>query len=196
MSEQKKYIETVWHGRGGQGAITASQLIADSAYHEGFKGVTTAPSFGAERRGAPVMAFLRLAENPIRVFSQIDEPDIVVVLDPTLLPVIRLEEHLKEETTVIVNTTHSPEQIGLGKFKKVGTADITAIALQNSLTIAGSAILNTPILGAFSKTTGLVGLESIEAAIISRFGEKRGRLNVKAAEEAFKSTTIHNRSND
>jgi pyruvate ferredoxin oxidoreductase gamma subunit len=190
MSKEKKYIEVIWHGRGGQGAITASQLIAEGAYKEGFKGVTTAPSFGAERRGAPVASFLRLSHEPIRSFSQISDPDIVVVLDPTLLPLLNLKKNYRHNATVIVNSTMKPDEIDLSDFKKVGIADITRIALDNNLTLAGSAILNTPILGAFVKTTGLIPLELVEESISSKFSEKAAAMNIDAARQTYDATEV------
>ncbi len=191
MTKEKKYTEVIWFGRGGQGAITASQLIAEGAYQEGFAGVTTAPSFGAERRGAPVAAFLRLAHEPIRIFSQISDPDIIVVLDPTLLPILKLQEKYRSDAVIIVNSTRSPEELQLDSFKKVGVADVTRIALDNNLTIAGSAILNTPILGAFVKTTGLVSLEGVEKSISKKFSDDKALLNIAAARQTFEATKVH-----
>ena len=191
MTKEKKYIEVIWHGRGGQGAITASQLIAEGAYREGFKGVTTAPSFGAERRGAPVASFLRLSQEPIRSFSNVSDPDIVVVLDPTLLPLLNLQNVYRHDATVIVNSTQTPEQIGIEKFQKVGVADVTRIALDNELTLAGSAILNTPILGAFVKTTGLVPMELVEASISSKFSAEKAPLNIAAARQTYETTKVY-----
>ena len=190
----KKYIEIIWHGRGGQGAITAGQLMANSAYHEGFRGMTAVPIFGAERRWAPVRAFLRLSKEPVNIFSQIEDPDIIVVLDPTLLPIINIHLNPRKDITVIVNSNKKIEEIGLQDFQKVGIADITRIALNNNLTIAGSSILNTPILGAFAKTTGLVSMPSIEKSIITRLGEKQGAANIKAAKETFEATTVYTRN--
>ncbi len=195
MTIKKKYIEVIWHGRGGQGAITASQLIAEGAYHEGFKGVTTAPSFGAERRGAPVASFLRLSQETIRSFSQVSDPDIIVVLDPTLLEILKLKETYRSDATVIVNSTKKPEEIGLESFQKVGIADVTRIALNNNLTIAGSAILNTPILGAFVKTTGLVPFERVEESIKAKFSKEKAALNISVAHQTFEATTVYENGN-
>ncbi len=191
MTAKKKYTEVIWFGRGGQGAITASQLIAEGAYREGYEGVTTAPSFGAERRGAPVAAFLRLSHEPIRIFSQILDPDIIVVLDPTLLPILNLREKYRDDAILILNTTHTPEELGLASFKKVGVADITRIALDNKLTLAGSAILNTPILGAFVKTTGLVTLPTVEESIMGKFSAEKAPLNIIAAQQTFEATQVY-----
>ncbi len=192
MPDKKKYIETTWYGRGGQGAITASQLVAEAAYSEGFKGITTAPSFGAERRGAPVAAFLRLSSEPIRIFSQIYDPDIVVVLDPTLLPVLDLKNKYRKDTIIIINSTKKPEELGLGYFNKIGIADITKIALENNLTQSGVAILNTPIIGAYVKVTGIIGLASVEKAIMKKFSKEKAAVNMLAAQIVHDITIVYN----
>ncbi|MBU4270200.1 2-oxoacid:acceptor oxidoreductase family protein [Candidatus Dependentiae bacterium] len=191
MIIKKKYTEVIWYGRGGQGAITASQLIADAAYEEGYRGVTTAPSFGAERRGAPVSAFLRLAHEPIRIFSQISTPDIIVVLDPSLLPVLDLPGRFPASSVVIINSKYTPEKLKLEHFNTVGIADITTVALENNLTMAGVAILNTPILGAFVKVTGLVSLAAVEKAIIKKFSSTGARINMLTARIIHDATKIY-----
>lgn len=191
MSTEKKYVETIWHGRGGQGAITASQLIAEAAGIEGYPGITTAPSFGAERRGAPVAAFLRIAEKPIRIFSQIQDPDYIVVLDSSLLPVLNLSARLKPTSVILVNSRLTPEELGLSFFNRVGTADITKISLDHDLKTSGVPILNTPILGSFVKLTSMVKLESVIEAITNKFGSKKAVGNIEAAGEAFEATRIY-----
>ncbi len=192
MPDKKKYIETTWYGRGGQGAITASQLVAEAAYTEGYKGITTAPSFGAERRGAPVAAFLRLSSEPIRIFSQIYDPDIVVVLDPTLLPVLDLPSKYRKDTVIIINSTKNPEELGLGYFNKIGIADITKVALENNLTQSGVAILNTPIIGAYVKVTGIIGLASVEKAIMKKFSRDKAVINMLTAQIVHDITIVYN----
>ncbi|MCU0847060.1 MAG: 2-oxoacid:acceptor oxidoreductase family protein [Spirochaetes bacterium] len=189
----KKYTEVIWYGRGGQGAITASQLVAEAACIEGYKGITTAPSFGAERRGAPVAAFLRLSREPIRIFSQVTDPNIIVVLDPTLLPILDLRTRFDKNCTVIVNSTRDPVELHLDGFRKMGIADITSVAVENGLTIAGVAILNTPILGAFVRLTDLIGMPSIETAIKNKFGGGKAERNLAAARIIYDSTRIYER---
>jgi len=191
MASEKKYIEIVWHGRGGQGAITASRLIANAAHYEGYKGITTAPSFGAERRGAPVSAFLRLAQEPLRIFSQINDPDVIVVLDPTLLSILDLERIYSTNSTLIINSTETPEKLNVSGFKKIGIADITSVALENNLTMAGVAILNTPILGAFVKTTELVSMQSVEWSIEQKFSAENAVKNIHTAKQIYESTKIY-----
>lgn len=192
--QTKKYTEVIWYGRGGQGAITASQLIAEAAYIEGYKGVTTAPSFGAERRGAPVAAFLRLSAEPIRIFSQVADPDIIVVLDPTLLGALRLTERYRRDALVVINSTKTASELKLDYFEKVAVADITKIALDNNLTMAGVAILNTPILGAFVKLTNLVSMEGIKTAIMHKFSEEKAKLNYHVADLIYHSTVIYSKT--
>jgi 2-oxoacid:acceptor oxidoreductase gamma subunit (pyruvate/2-ketoisovalerate family) len=189
--EEKKYIEVIWYGRGGQGAITASQLVAEAAYIQNYKGITTAPSFGAERRGAPVAAFLRLSSEPIRIFSQVSHPDIVVVLDPTLIDALDLPSKFNHNIKVIINSTKTPDELKLNMFKEVAVADITRVALENNLTMAGVAILNTPILGAFVKATNLVSMESIKQAIEKKFSAEKAKLNFHTAELIYHSTVIY-----
>ena len=194
MSPEKKYIEIVWHGRGGQGAITASQLIAEAAAMEGYPGITTAPVFGAERRGAPVAAFLRIAREPIRIFSQIQNPDYAVILDPTLLPVLNLPAKLDPSTVIIINSAQTPEELGLSFFNRVGTADISSISIKHNLKAGGLPVLNTPILGSFAKTTSIVSIESVTESILRKFGHEKGAGNIEAAKEAFEETRLYEKN--
>jgi len=189
MPDDKKYTEVIWYGRGGQGAITASQIIAEAAYLEGYQGVTTAPSFGAERRGAAVAAFLRLSHEPIRIFSQVSNPDIIVVLDPTLLPA--LNHKTGNGAVLILNSTKTPEDLYLKGYRRIGIADVTSVSLENRLTLAGVAILNTPILGAFVRITGLVGLHSVERVISRMFPGEKGERNINTARIINRTTRIY-----
>src|SRR5512137_2078976 len=105
--------EIIWHGRGGQGVVIAAQILAESAYLQGFKGVTSAPTFGPERRGAPLTASTRISADPVRMVSQIDRADISVVLDPSLFSVVNIMGTLKEGALIIVNTSLKPEELAL-----------------------------------------------------------------------------------
>ena len=124
-------IEIRWHARGGQGAVTASKLLAEAALEEGkyFQGM---PDYGAERMGAPIRAFTRISSEPIVPYCQVTEPDVVVVLDPTLIDIVDLTEGLKKDGTLLVNTTASPDQVRsqLGFKGKVFTVDATGIAME------------------------------------------------------------------
>ncbi|ACJ16966.1 pyruvate/2-oxoisovalerate: ferredoxin oxidoreductase, common gamma subunit [Thermococcus onnurineus NA1] len=182
-------IEIRFHGRGGQGAVTAANILASAAFLEG-KYVQAFPFFGVERRGAPVTAFTRIDEKPIRIKTQIYEPDIVVVLDPSLLDTVDVTAGLKDGGIVIVNTEKSKEEV-LEKLKKkpakLALVDATTIALE----ILGLPITNTAILGAVAKATGVVSLEHVQKAIQDVFSGALGEKNAKAAEEAFNKTVIY-----
>jgi len=179
-------LEIRFHGRGGQGAVTCTELVAKAAIAEG-KYAQAFPSFGAERRGAPVMAFLRVADKPIRLRQKIYTPDVVVVLDPTLLGLPSVVEGLKEDGLIITNATKSPEEIQkeYGFKQKVAAVDATKIAL-DTLRLP---ITNTTMLGALIKATKIVGIEALSEALVDRFGRLAGR-NKAAMEKAFKETKI------
>jgi len=182
-------IEVRFHGRGGQGAVTAANILAAAAFKQG-KYVQAFPFFGVERRGAPVTAFTRIDDKPIRIKTQIYEPDIVVVLDPSLLDTVDVTAGLKDNGTVIVNTEKSKEEV-LKKLKKkpkkLALVDATTIALE----ILGLPITNTAILGAFSRATGVVDLKYVLEAIKETFSGELGEKNARAAEEAFKRTVVY-----
>ena len=182
-------IEIRLHGRGGQGAVTSAELIAIAAINQG-SFAQAFPSFGPERRGAPVTAFTRIDEKPIRIKTQIYEPDVVVVLDPSLLDTVDVTAGLKEGGMVIVNTEKTKEEV-LEKLKKkpakLTLVDATTIALE----ILGLPITNTSILGAVAKATGIVKIESVEEAIKETFSGELGEKNAKAAREAFEKTVVY-----
>lgn len=173
--------EIRWHGRGGQGAVTSAGILADAAYHSGFKGVTSSPSFGAERRGAPVIASTRLARVPIRVFSQVIAPDIVVVLDDTLLACAHATAGLKPGGMLIVNTERTAAQLNLTGDFRVVTADVSGAACEVGLIVGGTPMVNTAILGSIACATGLITLESLEAAIAATFSPSAAKKNYDAA---------------
>ncbi len=182
-------MEIRFHGRGGQGAVTAANILASAAFREG-KYVQAFPFFGVERRGAPVTAFTRIDEKQIRIKTQIYEPDIVVVLDPSLLDTVDVTAGLKDGGVVIINTEKSREEV-LEKLKKkpgrLALVDATGIALE----VLGLPITNTAILGAVAKTTGIVSLEHVQTAIKDVFSGNLGEKNAKAAAEAFEKTTVY-----
>ena len=187
--EAGKMIEIRFHGRGGQGAVTAANILASAAFKQG-KYVQAFPFFGVERRGAPVTAFTRIDDKPIRIKTQIYEPDIVVVLDPSLLETVDVTAGLKDGGTVIVNTEKSKEEV-LEKLKKkpakLALVDATTIALD----ILGLPITNTAILGAVAKATGVVELKYVQEAIKETFSGTLGEKNAKVAEEAFNKTVVY-----
>lgn len=177
--------EIIVHGRGGQGAVVASELLADAAMRDG-KYSQSFPTFGAERRGAPLMAFTRIDAKPIRVRSQIYEPDYVIVLDATLSQSLDLASGLKPDGAVIVNTPLTPEKVkeaGIVARGKIYSIDASSIASK----FMGTSIPNTVMLGAFSGATRAVQLESLFEAVRNRFSRAVAEKNVQAMQEAHVS---------
>ncbi|KAA0001144.1 MAG: pyruvate ferredoxin oxidoreductase [Thermoplasmata archaeon] len=180
--------EVVFHGRGGQGAVTAANLLASAALKSGNEGVQAFPLFGAERRGAPVKAFARISDSDIYLRSQIYSPDIVVILDTGIMDTVDVTKGLKENGVIVMNTPRSPEEIDL-PFK-VATVDATGIAIENKILVGGIPVVNTPIIGALPKLMSNLTIESVREAIIERWGEKAGERNAVAAEEAYRRLRI------
>jgi 2-oxoisovalerate ferredoxin oxidoreductase gamma subunit len=176
-------IEIRIHGRGGQGAVVASEILAKAVFYEG-KYIQSFPAFGVERRGAPVMAFTRIDEKPIRIRTQIYEPNHIMVLDPTLLEVVDVTAGLKEDGWILINSVDPPGAFNsLGKYQ-VSTVDANTIAIKYRLGPRNAPIVNTAILGAFSRITGIVQLESVmEAVRVSVPVNPDG--NVAAVKEAY-----------
>lgn len=187
---KRKCIDVRWHGRGGQGAVTAAMILAEAAYYQGFKGVTAAPFFGAERRGAPVIATTRFSIEPIRTFSLVEQPDVVVVLDETLLRVVDVTAGMRPDGIVLINTAKSPEAVHLAAPVNIGTTNASEWARKADLFVAGAVIFNTTILGGFSKVTGLVGMESIEKALRNHFKGEAGEKNVTGARLAHEGALL------
>jgi 2-oxoacid:acceptor oxidoreductase gamma subunit (pyruvate/2-ketoisovalerate family) len=187
-SFQMKMIEIRWHGRGGQGGVTSAELLAKAAYIDGYKGVQAFPYFGAERRGAPVKAFTRIADEEINVRSQIYTPDIVAVLDSSILDLIDVTEGLVENGKVIINTSKKPDEIDL-PLGHIYTYDGTGIALKNGLLVGGLPVINTTMLGAFAKATNLVKLETVQKVICEKWSGKVGDRNSQGAKEAYDTCT-------
>lgn len=177
--------EVRFHGRGGQGAVTAANILAIAAFKEG-KDVQAFPIFGVERRGAPVAAFMRMDEKPIDIKTQIYEPDAIVVLDPTLLEVVDVAKGLKPKGIIVLNTTKEPNEFDFGDAR-LFTVDATSIAVNNRLGTKTNPIVNTAVLGAFSKAAGNVGMDAIREAIKENAPIKPDE-NVKASEDANKET--------
>ncbi|NYT02605.1 MAG: pyruvate ferredoxin oxidoreductase subunit gamma [Methanosarcinales archaeon] len=172
--------EIRFHGRGGQGAVTAAEMIAVAAF--GDKRFSQAfPAFGVERRGAPVMAFARIADKPIRIRSQVYEPDYVLVQDVTLLDVVEVSSGLKPDGMIIINTDRPRESLKLKTEARVITIDATTIAME----ILGRPIVNTTMLGAFCGASGEVSLNGINNAIADRFSGELGKKNLLAVKTAF-----------
>ena len=176
--------EVRWHGRGGQGAWTASELLARAAIHEG-KYIQSFPEFGPERMGAPVRAFTRISDNPIRLHCSVYSPDVVVVLDPTLMASIPVTEGLKENGVIVVNTSEEPRKIK--EELKLGHGTVwTVPATQIAIKILGRPITNTAMLGAVARATQIVSMESIEKAVKERFPTQLAEKNIGVIKEAYK----------
>mgnify|MGYP000203282723 CR=1 FL=1 len=176
------------HGRGGQGGVTLAELIARAAYKEG-KWVQAFPYFGAERRGALVKAFARISDEPILVRSQIYNPGYIIVLDESLLDVANVTEGLKENGTIIINTTLRPEEVDISGYK-IATVDATGIALELGLLVAGLPVVNTAMAGAFAKATGEITIESVVEAIKEEWKGAVGEKNAKAAILAYERLSL------
>lgn len=179
-------IEIRWHGRGGQGAITAAKIVANGAFASGFKGVIMAPTFGTERRGAPVFTSLKISKNKIYDLSPITAPDMVVVLDPTLLEEVDVVAGLKEDGLVILNGSKPLSEYNFGGAK-VAVSDVTKHAVSAGLP---PGIVNSGIIGAFSQATGLVNIDVMLAAIENEFVGKKPEMNAKAAKIVFENTDV------
>ena len=180
--------EIRFHGRGGQGAVIASNILANAAFLEG-NDVQAFPYFGVERRGAPVTAFTRLDERPIRIKYQIYNPNYVIVLDESLLNAVDVTAGLQEPAVVTVNSSKSPSELGLGDYR-VATVDATSIALEHRLGSKVSPIVNTIMLGAFVTATGEVKLDSVLESIPGQVPIKAEE-NSSACREAAERVSLH-----
>jgi 2-oxoacid:acceptor oxidoreductase gamma subunit (pyruvate/2-ketoisovalerate family) len=171
------------HGRGGQGAVIASKLLASALFLEG-RSVQSFPAFGVERRGAPVTAFLRSSDGPILLRCEIQEPDELIVLDPTLIKAVDVTSGLKRGGSILINSEKGPEYYeDLARTFRVGTVDASTIARAIGLGSKTQPIVNTAILGAFAAFSGIVGIESV-CRVISEEVPQMAEANVRAAREA------------
>lgn len=179
-------IEVRFHGRGGQGAVTCAELLAVAAISEN-KFAQGFPSFGPERRGAPVAAFARVSPDRIRLRSKIYEPDVVVVLDPTLLEVANPAQGLKAAGVLIVNTDQPAAEVRriTGYAGRIGVVDATRIAIE----VIGRPITNTTMLGALVKASDVVTVASLDEPMKGRFGKLAAR-NLKALARAMDELTV------
>ena len=180
-------IEVRWHGRGGQGAVTSVELLAQAAigvgkYAQGF------PSFGPERRGAPVAAFSRIDDKKIKSRSGIYQPDVVIVLDSSLIGLVNVTDGLKPNGILIVNTPRTPQELKkeLNFSGIVATVDGTGIARKEM----GVPIANTTMIGALIKMTGFMGLDDLKESVEHRFGRiaQKNLTSMKRAYEEIKSS--------
>jgi pyruvate ferredoxin oxidoreductase gamma subunit len=177
--------EVRWHGRGGQGAVTAAKLLALGALEQG-KHIQGFPEYGPERGGAPLQAFTRVSDEKIRVHCQVQEPKVVVVIDPTLVGAVDVTSGLPKDGVILVNTTETPavmkKKLGLSS-QKVFTVDASGIAMAK----LKRHLPNTPMLGALAKATTVVKLEAIIDGFRkeSKFSEQVTEANVAAIRQAY-----------
>ena len=175
--------EVRWHGRGGQGVVTVSRLLAYAALAEG-KHVQAFPEFGPERTGAPILGFTRISEEPINIHSQVYTPSNVVVLDPTLLKNIDVTEGIIKNGKIVLNSDKTPSE--LKKGLKRDDIDCYAVnATRIALDILGRPVFNTAMLGALVRAEPLVEMKSVEKAITDRFPGRIAQTNVQAARTAY-----------
>jgi pyruvate ferredoxin oxidoreductase gamma subunit len=175
-------LEIRFHGRGGQGAVTSAELLAVAVINEG-RYAQSFPSFGPERRGAPVIAFSRVDDKPIRTRFAVQEPDVVIVLDPSLLKIANPQKGIKKNGIIIVNTAKSPDEIRK-EFGYAGIRIATVDAAKIAVEELGRPITNTTMLGAMVKVTGVIRLESIAEPLTNRFGRIAPK-NLKAFQRAY-----------
>ena len=176
----EKTIEIRIHGRGGQGSVTAAELLAVAAFEDGWYSQAF-PMFGVERRGAPVFAFARMRKHPIKLRSQIYEPDYVIVQDATLIDVVDVAAGTKAGSLIIINSEKEPGQFNLNAECRVVTVDATKIAMD----VIGRPIANTTLLGAFAGLSGEIDVECIKNAVKARFSGKIGEINAEAVRKAY-----------
>jgi len=179
-----KLLEVRWHGRGGAGAVTAAELVAHAAIEEG-RHAQSFPSFGPERRGAPVVAFLRISDEFIRIRTNIYEPDVVVVLDPALLRVVDVTSGLKEKGKIIINSRKLPNELKSEYGFKWLVASVNATKIAREA--IGVPITNTTMMGAFLKVTEAVKMDSLIKQLKERF-EARAEGNIEAMKRAYSET--------
>jgi len=174
------------HGRGGQGVVTAAEMLSIAAFEEG-RHAQAFPSFGSERTGAPVVAFCRIADKEIRLREPIMAPDAIIIQDPTLLHQVDVFAGLKKDGYILINTTKTFEQLGLGDFVRDWHPErlCTVAATDLSIKHVGRPVPNVPLLGGFAAASGIIKLESVAMAIRDKFSGKVADGNIAAATEAY-----------
>ena len=182
-------IELRIHSRGGQGGVIAGKILSIAAFKEG-KYVQTFPSFGVERRAAPVMTFVRLDQHPIRNRNQVYHPDHIVIMDPSLTSSINVTAGLKPNGWILVNTDKDPKEFTFPNGFRYATVDATAIALRHGLGTLTQPIVNTAILGAVSRVIECAGIDAVVDAIQEEIPAKP-QANVQAARDAYKEVITY-----
>ncbi len=181
-------LEIRIHGRGGQGAVIASKLLAAAFFGEGHF-VQAFPAFGVERRGAPVAAFVRIDDAPVRLRCNVYQPDHLIVLDHALTETVDITEGFKDNGWILLNTTRNPMDFDYAEKFKVAAVDANGIAFRHHLGSRSAPIVNTAILGAFARCTGLVKMDSVLSAIRDSV-PINAEDNQKAATDAYNETAM------
>ncbi len=174
------------HGRGGQGVVTGAEMLSIAAFLGG-RHAQAFPSFGSERTGAPVVAFCRMDDKEIRLREPIMQPDAIIIQDPTLLHQVDVFSGLKKDGYIIINTTRSFEEMGLGDFAKGFRSErlLTVPASELAMKHVGRPVPNVPLLGAFAALCGLISLDAVNRAIDQKFSGAVAKGNQAAAKEAY-----------
>ena len=186
QKETPQMIQIRWHGRGGQGAITAAKVVAEAAFKSGYGGVVMAPTFGTERRGAPVSTSLKISRDKIRDLSPILAPDIVVVLDHLILNEVDVTAGLKPGGLLVINSPRSPQDHKLTDYR-VAVANVTKLGIEAGLR---KGIVNSGIIGALSKASGLIDIEILLQCIAKEFASRRPGNNADSARLVYAATQI------
>jgi pyruvate ferredoxin oxidoreductase gamma subunit len=189
---EKLFTEVRWHGRGGQGTVTAAKVLAETALSTG-KYVQAFPEYGPERMGAPLRAYNRLSDSPISIHCQVTNPNVVVVVDPTLIGSVNITEGTGEDAIFVVNTTEPAAEIRkklrLGEKQKVYTVNATSIALET----IKRPLPNTPLLGALAKVSGLINIDDLTKDLQQSFQKKFTKqvvdANLEAVSRAYQEVT-------
>ncbi|MHA1805759.1 MAG: 2-oxoacid:acceptor oxidoreductase family protein [Promethearchaeota archaeon] len=188
IESNSKPIEITFHGRGGQTAVTASQLLAEMAFEEKFVDCVSIPIIGAERRGAPIIAFTKISKDRvIKTYDSVKEPDFVFFFDTSLLEIPRIRDSIKEGVTIIANSKKPLDSSLLPKNVKVFIVDATGICIKYGLMHSSGPILNIPMISAFGKISRFYGLDTIEKVLKREFGEKKLSINMAVAKEAYEN---------
>ena len=176
------------HGRGGQTAITASQLLAEFAFEKGFKDAIAIPIIGAERRGAPIQAFTKLSQDKqIKTYDSVVNPDYIIIFDISLLDIPKVQASVVDNVKLLLNSKNSIDTNKFGKNIKLYIVDATGICITRGLMHSSGPILNIPMLGAFGKITGYYDLKVMEKVIKKEFGVSKLEKNMNVAKEAFET---------
>lgn len=188
LTENEKIIEIFFHGRGGQTAVTASELLSKLAYEKGFVDTIAIPIIGAERRGAPIMAFTKLSKNKIiKTYESVKDPDYMMIFDTSLLEIEKIRDTIKNGVTIIANSKEPLDKNKLPQDVRIFIVDATGICIKRGFMHSSGPILNIPMLGAFGKVTGFYDIYVMQKVIKKEFGEKRSQKNIDVAQDAYES---------